>query len=64
MIQGGDSPANFMLANNDVIFVPTHPLAKVGLAIQKVLFPIRPLVSTLEGPRDISDAVSGDNGTN
>jgi len=63
LIKGEGPTANFMLANNDVIYVPTHPLAEVGLALQKVLFPIRPLVSTVGAPRDVVDAASGDGST-
>ena len=60
MVKRGESPANFMIAKNDVIYVPTHPLAKVGLALQKVLFPIRPMVQTMGAPYDIVDAASGE----
>jgi len=63
MVKRGESPANFLIANNDVIYVPAHPLAKVGLAFQKILFPIRPMTQTIGSPYDIVDAASGE-GTN
>ena len=50
MINDGDLSANVLLAHNDVIFVPANPLAAVGLAIQNVLFPIRPATETVATP--------------
>ncbi|NLF29255.1 MAG: hypothetical protein GX591_00040 [Planctomycetes bacterium] len=58
MVRSG-APANFRIANNDIIYVPAHPLAKVGLGLRQVLFPITPAIETLEAPRDMADAANG-----
>lgn len=59
MARDGQLDGNLALANNDVIYVPAHPLAKVGLALQSVLFPISPMVETVGSPYDFSDAARG-----
>jgi len=58
MVRNG-APANFRLANNDIIFVPPHPLAKVGLGLRQILFPVTPAIETIEAPRDFADAANG-----
>ncbi len=50
MVQKGDVSQNVLLRPNDVIYVPPTPLAKVGLAIQSLLFPIRPAVEAARVP--------------
>lgn len=50
MVKDGDMSANVLLASNDVIFVPANPMAEVGLALQNVLFPIRPAVEAVGSP--------------
>jgi protein involved in polysaccharide export with SLBB domain len=50
MIKSGDLTNNVLLMPNDVIYVQANPLAKVGLAIQNLLFPIRPTAEAMAVP--------------
>lgn len=50
MVDTGDLTNNILLKPNDVIYVQPNPLAKVGLAVQSLLFPIRPLQETVRSP--------------
>jgi len=50
MVKSGDLSRNVLLQPNDVIYVQPNPLAKVGLAIQNLLFPVRPAVETVGLP--------------
>lgn len=55
MARDGDLSANVTLAQNDVIFVPANPFAKVGLAIQNLLLPATPAVQAAGFPYDFSE---------
>ena len=50
MVSSGDMANNIMLMPNDVIYVQPNPLAAVGLAVQNLLFPIRPAAETVRTP--------------
>lgn len=50
MVEEGDFSNNVMMRPNDVIYVQPHPLAAIGLEIQKLLFPISPAVQTISAP--------------
>jgi polysaccharide export outer membrane protein len=50
MIREGDLSRNVFLQPNDVIYVQPNPLARVGLAIQTLLFPVRPAVEAVQAP--------------
>lgn len=50
MVQKGDLSHNVLLKPNDVIYVPPNPLAAIGLAIQQLLFPIRPAAESVYLP--------------
>ncbi|MFW6154598.1 MAG: polysaccharide biosynthesis/export family protein [Planctomycetota bacterium] len=58
MVRNGE-PANFRLANNDIIYVPPHPLAKIGLGLRQLLFPITPAIQTVASPENFADAADG-----
>jgi polysaccharide export outer membrane protein len=58
MVMQGDMTLNTMLEDGDVIYVPANPLAAVGLTMQQLLLPIRPMAETVRGPKDIDDAAS------
>jgi len=45
-IQRGDLATNVMLKGGDIIVVPPNVMARVGYAIQNVLFPFTPLLGT------------------
>jgi len=54
-VQTGDLSNNILLKPNDVIYVRPHPLAAIGLAVQSLLFPIRPVAETIVTPNNIAD---------
>lgn len=43
-IRGGDMSTNVQLQAGDIIYVPPHLLARLGYAIQAVLFPFQPVL--------------------
>ena len=53
MIKDGDMSNNIMLLPNDVIYVQANPLAKIGLALQSLLFPVRPGIETIATPASV-----------
>jgi protein involved in polysaccharide export with SLBB domain len=56
MIRSGDMSNNIYLKPNDVIFVQPNPFAEVGLALQALLFPVRPVLEATRVPASISQA--------
>jgi len=50
MYEKGDLSKNVYLQPDDIIYVPPNPLAKIGLAIQQLLFPVRPALETVTLP--------------
>lgn len=63
MVKRGETALDAQLLDGDVIYVPANPLAAVGLGLQQLLLPVRPLAETVRGPSDIYDA-SGAYGPN
>jgi len=57
MVKKGDLSFNILLKPDDVIYVPANPLAEVGLALQMLLFPIQPAISTVASPASAAAAV-------
>jgi polysaccharide biosynthesis/export protein len=55
MVKSGDMSHNILLQPDDVIFVPPHPLAAVGLALQQVMFPLGQLRDVAGVPAGIDD---------
>lgn len=53
MVQKGDSTANVLLEQDDIIYIPLNPLAAVGVAIQNLLFPVQPVISAGAGSRGL-----------
>jgi len=43
-IQGGDQRTNIVLAEGDIVYVPPTFWARIGYAVQAVLFPFNPLL--------------------
>jgi len=56
MIEEGDLSNNIILMPNDVIYVQASPLAKVGLALQRLLFPVNPAIQAVGVPANFDDA--------
>ncbi len=50
MYKEGDLSKNVYLQPDDMVYVPPNPLAAVGLALQQLLFPIRPATETVRLP--------------
>ena len=61
MIETGDMSRNILLKPDDVIFVPPNPFAAVGLALQNVLFPVRPVLEAVRVPASVQGATSTGN---
>jgi protein involved in polysaccharide export with SLBB domain len=59
MVKKGDLSQNVLLKPNDIVYVPPNPLAAIGLAIQQVLFPIRPATETITTPASAATMMSG-----
>ncbi len=59
MAKDGELSGNVTLAENDVIYVPANPFAKVGLAIQDLLLPASPAVSAAGFPYQLKDSATG-----
>jgi protein involved in polysaccharide export with SLBB domain len=59
MVQDGNLSQNVLLQPDDVIYVPPNPLAAVGLAIQQVLFPIRPAAEAVSLPASAATMATG-----
>ncbi|HUS46784.1 MAG TPA: polysaccharide biosynthesis/export family protein [Phycisphaerae bacterium] len=62
MVQSGDMTNNILLEPNDVIYVQPNPCAKVGLAMQTLLLPIRPAVESIRAPAGAAGAITGGGG--
>ena len=52
MVRHGDLSRNVFLQPNDIIYVQPNPLAKLGLAIQNLLFPVRPALEAARAPAE------------
>ena len=59
MITTGDTTLNAVLQEGDIIYVPPSGVAKVALTFQQLLLPFQPLVSTINGPGNVTDAATG-----
>jgi len=59
MYTEGDLSKNVYLQPDDMIYVPPTPLAKVGLAIQELLFPVRPAAETVRLPASAAYYATG-----
>jgi len=60
MVKKGDLSRNVFLWPDDVVYVPANPPAKVGLVIRQLLFPVGPVLDTLQVPNAFEDAVEYD----
>jgi len=62
MVETGDLSQNVLLFPDDVIYVPPNPFAAVGLALQTVLFPTRPVLEAVRMPYAVERAADPDQG--
>ena len=58
MFQSGDMANNILLQPNDVVYVQPTPWARLGLAIQNLLFPVQPIMSTVSIPARAATAAT------
>lgn len=58
MVEKGDLSNNIILKPNDVIYVQPNPLARLGLAIQSLLYPVRPMIEAAGTPYRIGNVGS------
>jgi polysaccharide export outer membrane protein len=57
IIEKGDLSHNAVLEEGDIVFMPINPLAAVGVAVQNLLSPIQPIITTVEQPAKATAAV-------
>ncbi len=50
MVKTGDLTNNVYLKPNDIIYVQPNPFAEIGLALQSILFPVRPVLEAVRVP--------------
>jgi polysaccharide export outer membrane protein len=55
-IQYGDQSTNYMLQDGDIIVVPPNAIARVGFALQTLLFPFQQIFSAGSGALVVSQA--------
>ncbi len=62
MMKTGDLSYNILLRPNDIIYVKPHPFAEVGLALQQLLFPTRPVMEAIRLPYAMEYSLDSDRG--
>jgi len=50
MIQEGNLRYNAVLEEGDIVFMPINPLAAIGVAVQNLLQPVNPVITTVQTP--------------
>jgi polysaccharide export outer membrane protein len=58
MIEKGDLRYNAVLEEGDIVFMPINPLAAIGVAVQNLLSPIQPIITTVQQPAKATAAVA------
>jgi len=56
MVKSGDLSHNILLYPDDVVYVPPHPSAAVGIALRQVLYPVQPVLEAARIPPTMEDA--------
>lgn len=59
MVTMGDTTLNAVLQEGDIIYVPANGMAKVALAMEQLLLPLRPITGVVNGPGDVTEAATG-----
>ncbi len=54
MVTTGDVSRNVVLEEGDILYLPTHPLAAIGGAVQNLLMPIDPIFHVGRTPAEMS----------
>jgi protein involved in polysaccharide export with SLBB domain len=58
MVKSGDMGNNILLRPNDIVYVQPNPFAKIGLTLQMILHPTRPVLEAVRVPASVEAAVS------
>lgn len=56
MVRTGDMANNILLQPEDMIYVQPHPMAAIGLAIEALLYPVRPVLEAVRVPAAVRNA--------
>lgn len=64
MVRTGDMSHNIMLQPNDIIYVPPNPFGALGLEIRKFLYPVQPIIETVQTPQTVRNSATYNNNTN
>jgi len=49
IVQRGDTTANVLLEQDEIVYIPLNPLAAIGVQVQNLLFPVTPLFQATAG---------------
>jgi len=58
MMKTGDLSRNILLMPDDIVYVPPNPFAAFGLELQKILFPVRPILEAVRVPATVEGATA------
>jgi hypothetical protein len=50
MYEMGDLKYNAVLEEGDIVFIPTNPVAMVGIFIQNLISPVQPVIQAASVP--------------
>ena len=56
IMKTGDLRGNYLLQNEDIIYVPPTPLAWIGKRLQEILFPFSPVLNAYQTPANFMNA--------
>lgn len=59
MIQVGDLKNNIVIEEGDILYMPIHPFAAIGVAVQNLLAPIQPIAQAANAPSSVAGAFGG-----
>lgn len=62
MIKTGDLSQNVLLLPGDIVYVPPTPMAAIGLALERLLYPVRPVMEAVRLPSTVQGAVNSPTG--
>jgi len=56
MIREGDLTMNVLLEPNDIVYIPAHPIAWLGLRAQELMAPFMPVINAYSTPASLINA--------
>ncbi len=57
MLEKGDLKYNIVIEEGDILFMPIHPFAAVGVAVQNILAPVSPIIQAVSAPASIANSL-------